>query len=328
MEIGSSPHLRGTLHRPAGLRSCHRFIPAPAGNTPACSAIKRCVIGSSPHLRGTRSAAARRHAAPRFIPAPAGNTQPPRVPAQSHPVHPRTCGEHSPPGTPMTNIAGSSPHLRGTQPATIAVDACSRFIPAPAGNTLATSRSRRAISGSSPHLRGTRHLVGIAEGVDRFIPAPAGNTPICRSHSRPLTVHPRTCGEHSTRSTCPTSADGSSPHLRGTRDNPRFRSRQRRFIPAPAGNTRHRLWPCRLEPVHPRTCGEHTSASTSASPSAGSSPHLRGTPTRERAFRRSRRFIPAPAGNTEAMGRSQMGRPGSSPHLRGTHPSAHTATKQ
>ena len=111
---GSSPRLRGTLHRPPFLSILRRFIPAPAGNTWGCrTCAARCTVhpracgehlnavtkpdardGSSPRLRGTlypNSAGAGRE---RFIPAPAGNTLRGGVRRSSRLVHPRACGEH------------------------------------------------------------------------------------------------------------------------------------------------------------------------------------------------------------------------------------------
>ena len=58
----------------------------------------------------------------------------------------------------------------------------------------------------------------------------------------------------------PRSTRGSSPRLRGTPRVVRAVGGQRRFIPAPAGNTCvHRSRP-HAAPVHPRACGEHNAA--------------------------------------------------------------------
>ena len=155
-----------------------------------------------------------------------------------------------------------------------------------------------AISGSSPRLRGTR-VARVAPRDDlRFIPAPAGNTCVqVRKHPR-RTVHPRACGEHGAHAFTPKIWAGSSPRLRGTRCRLEPVEAQRRFIPAPAGNTRRRQMVMRCGAVHPRACGEHTTPSNALNPNDGSSPRLRGT----RRWPISRpvqiRFIPAPAGNT------------------------------
>ena len=71
-------------------------------------------------------------------------------------------------------------------------------------------------------------------------------------------------------------------------------------------------------PVHPRVCGELQRAPCSTRIAFGSSPRVRGTPTRALRSRRLPRFIPACAGNSARPGhRSQVG-VGSSPRVRGT----------
>ena len=71
----------------------------------------------------------------------------------------------------------------------------------------------------------------------RFIPAGAGNTAGGHASRRPLPVHPRWRGEHVASASMPASLDGSSPLARGTRALKQRIERQRRFIPAGAGNT-------------------------------------------------------------------------------------------
>ena len=72
----------------------------------------------------------------------------------------------------------------------------------------------------------------------------------------------------------------------------------RRFIPAPAGNTRRKRHRHAASPVHPRACGEHGLAHGVESMLFGSSPRLRGTHVAHRVMVGKPRFIPAPAGNT------------------------------
>ena len=195
-----------------------------------------------------------------------------------------------------------------------------------------------ASSGSSPHLRGTRHEVDEPHGVLRFIPAPAGNTAIFPPTTTLLAVHPRTCGEHLVDGGGESFRIGSSPHLRGTLCAGQERQGNRRFIPAPAGNTTGHPTVVAPKTVHPRTCGEHWWPWTAPRPASGSSPHLRGTPVVEKHPVGLVRFIPAPAGNTypgRNQGAAGAVHPrtcgehvthvsditrtlGSSPHLRGT----------
>ena len=143
---------------------------------------------------------------------------------------------------------------------------------------------------------------------------------------------------------------GSSPRLRGT---PARKARMLalgRFIPAPAGNTRRGLSGCAGRSVHPRACGEHLRAGPIVRMRGGSSPRLRGTPLSPYPDINRRRFIPAPAGNTDARcpaapagsvhpracGEHRKGwsghrhDAGSSPRLRGTHlkPAKHDAPRR
>ena len=172
----------------------------------------------------------------------------------------------------------------------------------------------------------------------RFIPARAGNADSRQATADRSPVHPRTGGER------PDPLDpvfldaGSSPHGRGTpnRIMPAFIAS--RFIPARAGNALLCLSnrPCLT--VHPRTGGERARPASSASCTAGSSPHGRGTLRRRRPGGSGGRFIPARAGNADTdagRGRPSPVHPrtggerhrpqrapprfrGSSPHGRGT----------
>ena len=335
---GSSPRPRGTQRHRLGPRPAQWFIPASAGNTArrrstrptrpvhprvrgehlGTSVGTGLASGSSPRPRGTHRRDRGRTHPDRFIPASAGNTcRAPPARARST-VHPRVRGEHT------------------AQRPVVRLDR--RFIPASAGNTCGSSRWRRSTpvhprvrgehsatlgpgirdAGSSPRPRGTlAPTSSLGRGL-RFIPASAGNTrPSARRRSR-SPVHPRVRGEHQVRQRILDYADGSSPRPRGTRDHRHLERRQRRFIPASAGNT--------PKPV------------TSALAPAGSSPRPRGTLNSRSDRSDGRRFIPASAGNTrpvpcarrappvhprvrgEHIGGSdfRQGRSGSSPRPRGT----------
>ena len=228
--------MRGTRRRRIERETVARFIPAHAGNTPSVSAWRAfrpvhpracgehpnamraawIMAGSSPRMRGTLVGRDRRGIDPRFIPAHAGNTTGRMARHFKSTVHPRACGEHSPPGDRYATTAGSSPRMRGTQEEPPGNNYRKRFIPAHAGNTSLTSAAPSSVAvhpracgehpacrlmpiwrgGSSPRMRGTRY--------DR---PPRIST---------LTVHPRACGEHSCGLRVRWWRVGSSPRMRGT----------------------------------------------------------------------------------------------------------------
>ncbi len=152
--------------------------------------------------------------------------------------------------------------------------------------------------GSSPRLRGTPWMAGTSRPGLRFIPAPAGNTAQGRCRAACETVHPRACGEHDVPKDNPDYDAGSSPRLRGTRAAECNDEIERRFIPAPAGNTARNTLRNPDQSVHPRACGEHAPNIGATYPVGGSSPRLRGTQPGDNLDYSLDRFIPAPAGNT------------------------------
>ena len=151
-------------------------------------------------------------------------------------------------------------------------------------------------------------------------------------------VHPRRRGEHTSRRSDASRANGSSPQARGTPGNRPGHRRCYRFIPAGAGNTGESQDVITVVPVHPRRRGEHQLVRDLDHPTNGSSPQARGTPSTTPATRATRRFIPAGAGNTHrganvdstytvhprrrgehpAVLRSAISAIGSSPQARGT----------
>ena len=175
--------------------------------------------------------------------------------------------------------------------------------------------------GSSPLARGTRHRRGGAPHPCRFIPARAGNT---LPPARPITrdsVHPRSRGEHTTRSPTLGRRAGSSPLARGTPTRRPQHAHNRRFIPARAGNTPAAASPTAWPPVHPRSRGEHQALRDGSTMEDGSSPLARGTRVFYAIAGAPLRFIPARAGNTLACKYLEMITDGSSPLARGTPPS-------
>ena len=305
---------------PTSTKWAGRFIPARAGNTRGRARPSsgtpvhprsrgehspsrigdRISTGSSPLARGTRRHVRPRRVPHRFIPARAGNTAARRPCRRSPPVHPRSRGEHTSRGAPVTETVGSSPLARGTRFVPGPEPEVARFIPARAGNTSGRSgpsgspavhpRSRgehchsvhqpRTASGSSPLARGTRHLHRFEAEDLRFIPARAGNTTSGAGMSGYATVHPRSRGEHPAPVPYQAVRSGSSPLARGTRPSPGFDA----FRPT----------------VHPRSRGEHVGPSLIHDHDCGSSPLARGTRCRRMRVLILLRFIPARAGNTSA----------------------------
>ena len=194
-------------------------------------------------------------------------------------------------------------------------------------------------SGSSPLARGTQGQITVSGDVNRLIPARAGNTRCLESRRRSTPAHPRSRGEHCSKSKACVISCGSSPLARGTLFMPRAGLRAIRLIPARAGNT-HSTKPASVSvAAHPRSRGEHHAVVHSGGYGLGSSPLARGTPQLRRVHATAPRLIPARAGNTlifnssarfsAAHPRSRgehlraarvaLGFAGSSPLARGTH---------
>ena len=196
---------------------------------------------------------------PGIIPACAGNTSVPVVGAWMGGDHPRMRGEHIEYQVEGAISQGSSPHARGTLPASRRVEIVIGIIPACAGNTRTVSLStasdwdhprmrgehgRRTVRadclrGSSPHARGTLRVRVGAELFDGIIPACAGNTQPCPCQAIDRRDHPRMRGEHRVKYRLVQVIAGSSPHARGTRVWWGVVVVLVGIIPACAGNTPH-----------------------------------------------------------------------------------------
>ena len=189
-------------------------------------------------------------------------------------------------------------------------------------------------------MRGTlvdEHERSFRPGI---IPAHAGNTTLLAASPHAPGDHPRACGEHPAVLALAGWTVGSSPRMRGTRDGRWRLDRGTGIIPAHAGNTWCLYGRTPLQWDHPRACGEHEPATRAYCCAVGSSPRMRGTPTKARMRRSENGIIPAHAGNTgrvflkivqprdhpRACGehfRADLkpgGYPGSSPRMRGTLP--------
>ena len=232
-------------------------------------------------------------------------------------VHPRVCGEQRRTSARALISAGSSPRVRGTGYVEIDDFKIRRFIPACAGNRSAVDyvfvggpvhprvcgeQNTRLIltlraGGSSPRVRGTDPSSKRWGGHIRFIPACAGNSSRIVSYRTFRSVHPRVCGEQFDSDVVKNAWIGSSPRVRGTGWSWMEMDGAGRFIPACAGN-RCRLGPGKNHaPVHPRVCGEQSPGRRICWRIGGSSPRVRGTAPCPPYQSRTKRFIPACAGN-------------------------------
>ena len=147
-------------------------------------------------------------------------------------------------------------------------------------------------------MRGTPISYALCFLLVGIIPAYAGNTDSLAGVGAVRWDHPRVCGEHQNGLNIGQNRLGSSPRMRGTRDDQRHADIVQRIIPAYAGNTmifvsiRFMSWD------HPRVCGEHLAFIRFWAVNLGSSPRMRGTLVRRNVRFLPYGIIPAYAGNT------------------------------
>ena len=149
-------------------------------------------------------------------------------------------------------------------------------------------------------MRGKLDCCTGSRGAYRLIPAHAGKTTTSRKESFQLTAHPRACGENASDATDKFQNTGSSPRMRGKRSCSSRTENVCGLIPAHAGKTsrreNHRITPA----AHPRACGENPALGNTITEDAGSSPRMRGKPTRGMMPSMVTGLIPAHAGKTRA----------------------------
>ena len=261
------------------------------------------------------------HSLPRIgiIPAYAGNTFRRRRVRVQGGDHPRVCGEHRLFSIRFLSYRGSSPRMRGTLYEVAADFLGSGIIPAYAGNTNRRGESDadardhprvcgehdtpgargRARTGSSPRMRGTHDGSAVFVPRHGIIPAYAGNTCAIKGGTSYDWDHPRVCGEHKRLPRTHTTRPGSSPRMRGTHGVPAQICVVFGIIPAYAGNTLPTFQSASYTGDHPRVCGEHWLRGYLKKYEGGSSPRMRGTPSRSPLGAVNAGIIPAYAGNTK-----------------------------
>ena len=178
-------------------------------------------------------------------------------------------------------------------------------------------------TGSSPRVRGTLDLHDCHGAVQGIIPACAGNTVPGPRLPWFRRDHPRVCGEHLDDPQETTLAEGSSPRVRGTPHHRQLHADDAGIIPACAGNT-YTIVRAYCDPGdHPRVCGEHLSYVALVLHVLGSSPRVRGTPSRIFDFLWTAGIIPACAGNTPC-GRTRRRAVRDHPRVCGEHDLAYS----
>ena len=274
---GSSPLTRGKRCAPSPASGLTGLIPAHAGKTrrqwnlhlldrahPRSRGENINLVvsalsgwGSSPLTRGKPRRRTPRRAHTGLIPAHAGKTCSEVGEPFLGRAHPRSRGENNVSQTCENFAQGSSPLTRGKPGALNDRSHPAGLIPAHAGKTAESFRSRpewRAhprsrgendatnkfadtLRGSSPLTRGKRRSAVRLLGHDGLIPAHAGKTSLRHTSRAMYRAHPRSRGENSSSLVASGSTAGSSPLTRGKHVASAHHADERGLIPAHAGKT-------------------------------------------------------------------------------------------
>ena len=174
-------------------------------------------------------------------------------------------------------ILGSSPRMRRARVAALEGLASRGIIPAYAGSTWRSPRTRssardhprvcgehgamsspeKGFMGSSPRMRGAPRRGQRRLRPQGIIPAYAGSTSPPPGSCAACRDHPRVCGEHQRMNVRHELRRGSSPRMRGAHRVRYHVQRGRGIIPAYAGSTRWHSSSGPRRRDHPRVCGEH-----------------------------------------------------------------------
>ena len=339
---GSSPRWRGRPTFSTDLYSPEGLIPALAGTTQPAQPVspsrpahpraggddaetkldEMASLGSSPRWRGRHPRGGGGGLRRGLIPALAGTTPTPRRPGRRRGAHPRAGGDDMSSSWMVGVVVGSSPRWRGrpqrprrpvlrpglipalagTTSATSRTRPSGRAHPRAGGDDLAVRRSRPSSAGSSPRWRGRREVDPVVVDVGGLIPALAGTTSRTRRALPRSRAHPRAGGDDGGDVKTKNTASGSSPRWRGRRPAGRPVRPRQRLIPALAGTTPSRSVSPPSRGAHPRAGGDDVPISVPSELNSGSSPRWRGRPRLRRGASREAGLIPALAGTTLAGG--------------------------
>ena len=242
-------------------RSPRRAHPRACGENVSLVPPATALRGSSPRVRGKHLLSSSMRVRAGLIPARAGKTDSRRSPPGKGSAHPRACGENIRPRSSNISRPGSSPRVRGKPVDDGAVGGFPRLIPARAGKTrghpvhrlkeaahpracgenLPKPPETTADDGSSPRVRGKPDDAVDDAADDRLIPARAGKTHQGHWGGGGVWAHPRACGENPSTDGRSSAGAGSSPRVRGKRDDEDLVNAGTGLIPARAGKTT-RTW--------------------------------------------------------------------------------------
>ena len=158
--------------------------------------------------------------------------------------------------------------------------------------------------GSSPLTRGKLADPLGKSTARRLIPAHAGKTRIMTRRTCAPTAHPRSRGENGRLAMRALTGAGSSPLTRGKPSSDPRQPTQPRLIPAHAGKTPSRKKQGRPVSAHPRSRGENGHPERRVLWKCGSSPLTRGKQCGRMGHHARKRLIPAHAGKTVYLSKS------------------------
>ena len=147
-------------------------------------------------------------------------------------------------------------------------------------------------------MRGKPVADVMTEVLDGLIPAHAGKTGGRGRRCLLSGAHPRACGENLPYEYRGKVFSGSSPRMRGKREQDGLIGPETRLIPAHAGKTGSLRNSSRAWWAHPRACGENRTGKITMPYEEGSSPRMRGKPVSVLCTSCIWGLIPAHAGKT------------------------------
>ena len=156
--------------------------------------------------------------------------------------------------------------------------------------------------GLSPRLRGNRHRQRQPIAAARSIPALAGEPAIPVNTLLAVTVYPRACGGTADSHIVTIPSSGLSPRLRGNHLRQKLNPRNKRSIPALAGEPASLLSKWDRYPVYPRACGGTPRKLRKKHIAVGLSPRLRGNLLQRGQLAICGGSIPALAGEPQHLG--------------------------